>query len=296
MNQLSAYRKNIVSQWGEDGIIEELFNRIGVTSKFCIEFGSWDGKKNSNTWNLWHEKGWSAVLIESHTARYNDLVEALEHYPKVTPICAFVVPGDGEGSLDTILDSAAKDTPIDLLSIDIDGNDYYILESLKRKPRVIIVEYNPTIPPELEIVQSRGEFFGSSALAMQKIAKEKGYMLVAMTDTNCFFIQKDEVVKLGIEVPTLPEMFPRQHLSYVVTSYDGIPYLTNIPTYATIHPQPFIHTLYSVFRKKRRLSKVRDYALIPVFIEKNMTDWYCSPSPFFQQLKNFLKRPFHKAG
>jgi len=56
-NDLAYYKKNVTSQWGEDGIIEEIFRRIGMGGKFCIEIGAWNGKYLSNTWNLWHNEG-----------------------------------------------------------------------------------------------------------------------------------------------------------------------------------------------------------------------------------------------
>ena len=123
---------------------------------------------------------------------------------------------------------------IDLLSIDIDGNDYYILETLIAKPRVIIIEYNPTIPVSLDLVQDEDQYFGSSALSINTLAHQKGYKLVCITETNMFFVRENEFSKLGINEPMLEKIFISKHLTYIMTGYDGTPVLTQIPTYNNI--------------------------------------------------------------
>ncbi len=233
MNEFIKYKKNITSQWGEDEIIQEIFKRIDAKEKFCIEFGAWDGKHLSNVWNLWHENNWSALLIEGDEKKCKDLENSVSVFPKVKPYCAYVQK-EGENSLDTILTKTFPNKEIDLLSIDIDGNDYYILETLLAKPRVIIIEYNPTIPLHLELIQKEDQYFGSSALSIYKLAYKKGYKLVHMTETNMFFIIGNEFSKLQIDEQTLQDMFITKHLTYLMTGYDGTPVLTQIPTYNNI--------------------------------------------------------------
>ncbi|MCX6754454.1 MAG: FkbM family methyltransferase [Candidatus Nomurabacteria bacterium] len=233
MNDFAKYKKNITSQWGEDGIITEIFKRIGVQEKFCIEFGAWDGKHLSNVWNLWHEMKWSALLIEGDKNKCRDLEQFVSDFPKVKPYCTYV-EAEGINSLDKILEKTFPNKIIDILSIDIDGNDYYIFESLKAKPRVIIIEYNPTIPLHIDLVQKTDEYFGASALSMYKLAHSKGYKLVTMTETNFFLINDNEFKKLGINEPALEDIFSTDNLTYIMTAYDGTPALTKIPTYHNI--------------------------------------------------------------
>ena len=143
-----TYKKNIVSQWGEDGIIEEIFKRIGTTSKLCVEFGAWDGKHFSNTWNLWNNHNWSAILIEGDAKRFKVLKHNTEHNNKITPVQAYVSI-QGKNSLDRILVDTAHVAAVDLLSIDIDGDDYHIWKNLNHvTPRVVVIEHNPTVPPD----------------------------------------------------------------------------------------------------------------------------------------------------
>lgn len=76
---------------------------------------------------------------------------------------------------------------IDLLSIDIDGDDYYIFESLETiRPRVIICEFNPTIPAHIDIYPKMGNYFGCSVAALNRIANTKGFKLVSILGVNCF--------------------------------------------------------------------------------------------------------------
>lgn len=248
------FRKVVTSQWGEDGIIEEIFRRIGTENEFCVEFGAWDGKHLSNSWDLWHNKGWSAILIEGDRERCDALAQSLRDFPKAKAHHAYVA-AEGENSLDHILTRLGAPPRLDLLSIDIDSDDYYVFESLRSfTPRLVVVEYNPTVPPETDLVQARGEYFGASARALVRLARGKGYKLVCCTETNCFFVLDADFARLGIPEPSLEEVFPREHLTYVITSQAGRAYLSRRnPTYAFLDRA----TLWNLIRSRlrARLSK-----------------------------------------
>lgn len=229
---LAGYRRDVTSQWGEDGIIAEIFRRIGVQSRLCVEFGAWDGKYLSNTWDLWHNHGWRAILIEGDPSKHAELSSSVSAFPGVRAHCAYVA-AEGETALDAILDRLGVESPPDLLSIDIDGDDYWVLAAIERfLPRVLVVEYNPTIPPELEITGRPGTRFGSSARAILRLAAGKGYRLAACTITNLLLVQERDFPALGLAEPALEEVMPRDHLTYVITDYDGRPFLSRQPTYA----------------------------------------------------------------
>lgn len=251
-SNLLNFRKTVTSQWGDDGIIEEIFRRIGIENRFCVEFGAWDGKYLSNTWDLWHNQSWSAILIEGDAGREKALAQSIQNFPKVTSYNA-VVTAQGENSLDNILTRLEAPSSLDLLSVDIDGDDYYVFEGLTQfSPRVVVIEYNPTIPPAMDLVQAQGEYFGASALALVNLAKEKGYGLVCCTESNCFFVLHSEYPKLGILEPPLDEVFPRNHLTYVITSFDGSAFLSRQPTYLlTTESVPKSPTLGDLIRMMR---------------------------------------------
>lgn len=187
---LRDFRYNKYSQFGEDGIIEKIFDIIGTTSKLCVEFGAWDGVLLANTALLYRHKGWKAILIEADKAKYNALVKNTVGYNCI-PVCKYVGI-ESHNSIDAILQSLNINEPIDLMSIDIDGDDYYIFDSLKLyKPRLIICERNATLPAHLDIYQNYGDHFGCSVGALVRLGKQKGYTLLTITDANTFFIDND---------------------------------------------------------------------------------------------------------
>jgi len=188
--RLFEYARNVTSQFGEDGIIEKVLDVINDKNKWCVEFGSWDGRKCSNTYNLIQNKNYSAVLIECNPKKFKELQKTFQANTKVNPINTFVGFED-ENCLDAILKKTKIPVDFDLLSIDIDGNDFHVWERVRYyKPKVVVIEFNPTIPNIVEYVQPRDVHVtqGSSILSITKLAKTKGYKLVATTDVNAIFV------------------------------------------------------------------------------------------------------------
>jgi hypothetical protein len=138
----------------------------------------------------------------------------------------------GPGSLENLLTESGFPRDIDVLSIDIDGDDIYVLEGLNHiRPRLVVIEFNPTIPAHLEVRQQRGEYFGASALAIAKVARAKGYRLAHATQVNLFLVHETAWDKLGIQEPDLQVILPQEHLTYLITSYDGRAFLSQTPVY-----------------------------------------------------------------
>ncbi len=179
---LEGKAANKYSQWGEDGLLEVIFNIIGVTNKYVVEIGAADGLMFSNSRKL-IEEGWNALLIEKEQAAYDRLVKNSNHLKFVTPLLAEVTSANIESLL------LKNNVPIDLdfISIDIDGQDYYIWNSLINfKPRVLMIEFTPedldALPP------SGGE--GQAGMHIMKIlAASKGYQPAAITYTNMICIE-----------------------------------------------------------------------------------------------------------
>ena len=221
---LNEFAKNVTSQYGEDGIIEKVLEVIGDNDKWCVEFGSWDGKKASNTYTLITEKDYCAVLIEASAKRFKDLEKTFEGNDKVIKLNQFV----GFGSDDN-LDKSLEKTPIpinfDLLSIDVDGNDYHIWEACKKyKPKAVIIEFNPTIHKTVEFVQPRDVRVtqGSSLLSISKLAKSKGYELVSTTKVNAIFVDCKYFGLFGIGGNSVEVMMTDESLiTHIFCGYDG---------------------------------------------------------------------------
>ena len=220
---LLDHRTNVTSQIGQDGILAKIFELIGEGEKFCVEFGAWDGKYLSNTWNLIANKGWGGILIEGDPVKFNRLL-ATHPYPRVKSLNSFV-HWLGENSLDTILSRNDAPGQIDLMSIDVDGNDWHVWKSMmKHRPRVILIEFNPTIPNDVFFVQDPDPRLnhGNSLLAMIDLAKQKGYSLVCANCWDAFFVVDELYPAFNIPDNGIDVMhYYPEALTSLFQGYDG---------------------------------------------------------------------------
>lgn len=221
---LLDHANNVASQNGEDGIIAKILDVLGVSSGWCVEFGAWDGKHLSNTHNLVANRGFSAVLIEGSAARFGDLQATFRGNPRVVALNRYVgfTPADG---LDAILAATPIPHDFELLSIDIDGNDYHVWKAVTRyRPKVVVIEYNPTIPSAVQFVQPADMRVnqGTSILSMTQLAREKGYELVSATAHNCLFVTKELFPLFGITDNSVLAIRPDESLvTYIFNGFDG---------------------------------------------------------------------------
>ena len=218
------YKRNIFSQFGEDGIIEKIFSIIPHPCKWCVEFGAWDGKHLSNTHILLSQKDWSGALIEADRNRFKTLCRTYKDNQRVICINEMVA-FDGENVLDNILSKTPIPKDFDLLSIDIDGNDYHVWKSLQYyKPKVVIIEFNNTIPNSIEFVQEANYSVnqGCSLLVLDNLAKQKGYELLVVTDFNAFFINAEYFPLFNIVDNSLEVINKNQkYITHVFQLFDG---------------------------------------------------------------------------
>ena len=210
---LLDFKKNDFSQNGEDGIIEELFRRIGIEAKTCCEFGAWDGIYLSNCRRL-IDQGWQTLFIEAMTNKFEVLVQNFRDNPYVTCVNRLV---DAEkSSLGAIVKETGFPPVLDFLSVDIDGLDYEIFRGLDLRPRVICIEVNAAHAPETEEELPRAVAANSVGQPMKvflKTAREKGYSLVCYTG-NAFLVRDDIVKQHGLATFTPEAAYLRylQHL------------------------------------------------------------------------------------
>lgn len=224
---LAAHAANVTSQYGEDGIIAKLFELIGEQSRWCVELGAWDGKLYSNTYDLIANRGWSGVLIEGSADKFPELQRTHAGNPRAVCVNAIVQPSSGTGSLEAQLATTEIPRGFDLLSIDIDGNDYYLWESMTSyTPRLVVIEFNPMIPNDILFIQDRDIAInqGCSLRALIELGKTKGYELAAVTTTNAMFVTKGEFSKLGIADNDIDAMFFSVCDGKYFDGYDGTLY------------------------------------------------------------------------
>lgn len=197
--KLNRFEFQVFSQNGEDGIIEEIFKRIGTTNKYFVEFGAANGLWN-NTTNLLVE-GWQGLWIEGDPkcieevkTKFSQLVEAR----KLSIRHDFVSPEN----IEKIFKAGRVPREFDLCSIDIDGNDYWVWQALKTfKPRVVVIEYNPVFRPTTRWVMKYNPahrwnqtcWAGASIKSLELLGSKLGYKLVGcdFLGVNAFFVRKD---------------------------------------------------------------------------------------------------------
>ena len=196
---LESYGYKVYSQNDEDGIIHEIFRRIGCKDKTFVEFGVQNGLE-SNCHLLLHY-GWRGLFIEGSKSYCDEI--AMRFKPVITSgqlkvLNAFIT----RENINDLLREQAFSGEIDLLSIDVDGNDYYIWEAISAaRPRVLIIEYNGKFPPDLDWKQAYNaehiwdgsDWHGASLKAYELLGREKGYRLVGtnLRGVNAFFVRED---------------------------------------------------------------------------------------------------------
>jgi len=221
-------KPNSTSQDGEDVVLEEILRIINSSlseERVVIEFGAWDGKHLSNSWNLINKHGYRGLLIEADHTKYQELEANFEKNSSVQTLCR-LVSFEGENALENILLNEAVNIPksFDVLIIDVDGNDYWIWESLKEfLPKVVCIEFNPTIPNHVIFVQDRDMTVqqGSSIRALVELGKAKGYELVSTSLFNAFFVQKAFYDAFEIENNSLEVMHDCPMPTELFQLYDG---------------------------------------------------------------------------
>src|ERR1043166_1008960 len=173
---LLEFKRNVYSQSGEDGVLERVLDLLPEKNAWCVEFGAWAGIHLSTVRNLTETRGYAAVLIEADAGRFATLQANVASNPKIIALRRLVGFG-ADDSLDTILRQTPVPGDFDLLSIDIDGNDYHVWKALSSyAPKVVCVEFNPTIPTDIDFVQPADPSVnqGASLLALTHLAAEKG--------------------------------------------------------------------------------------------------------------------------
>lgn len=242
---LNHYRRNVYSQFGEDGIIEEICRRLGMDTGWFVEFGAWDGKYLSNTFNLASNKGWGGVYIEGNTERYKDLLRTQAEFPsKLHTLCA-MVGFEGENILDNLLAKTPLPREFELLSVDIDSCDWQVWNSLKDyRPKIVIIESNSLILPGKIEIYDPPTSPGSSFLALVKLGVDKGYQLVCHTG-NCIFVLKELAPRLELD----PELLaaPEKLFDYKQRRHEQIVRLGR-----KLLPERVMQHLFGLFHRFKR--------------------------------------------
>ncbi|MBT4208234.1 hypothetical protein HOE22_07810 [Candidatus Woesearchaeota archaeon] len=245
LNQKTALKNaefKVYSKHGGDGLLLYIFSKIGISNRIFVEMGVEDGRE-CNTANLSLNFGWNGLLIDAN----KEWMESANLYYKTklgnesvkTATCFVAVNNINKLLLDNNFVGE-----VDLLSIDIDSNDYWILDSITAvNPRVIVMEYNAAFGLNSVTIKHNPDFhyqetykknplyFGASLKALVKLAKKKGYILVGC-DTHghdAFFVRsdvaKDKFVELSPEEAFYPNPYTLAKFGSVEKQFDQVKHL-----------------------------------------------------------------------
>ena len=225
---INEHEKKIYSQNGEDGIIEFIFTQIGTTNKFSVEFGVGNGFE-CNTVYLLEKKGWKGLMMDygadqdiqwkgvMKKAWYNRKLGLIANIRKDLAFLKKIISRTKRSrcfhldiksekvtaeNIQNLFQKYNVPKSFDLLSIDIDYNDYWVWKAITDySPRVVIIEYNSSvIPTESKVVPYDPEakwdgtnYFGASLLALKNLGLTKGYTLVGCDNAgvNAFFCKSN---------------------------------------------------------------------------------------------------------
>ena len=198
---LMRFGDKVFSQSDEDGIIREIFNRIGTVNKTFIEFGIGNGLENNSLALLFDD--WQGLWIDASTRSIEKIQKNFTKVIKnrqLTVIESFIT----KENINQLIAANFKPEEVDLLSVDIDGNDYHVLEAIACvNPRVIVVEYNAKFSPPMmfcmdynpEHFWEKDDCFGMSLKFLEVNLAKKDYCLVGcnVSGVNAFFVRQDLV-------------------------------------------------------------------------------------------------------
>jgi len=220
--ELNRHELSSYSNCGEDGILMYLFSKIGVTDRRAIEFGIEDGTE-CNAANLIFNFGFSGLLIDGDTtnvAYANAFYESiLQEEAKRARIVQSWITTD---NINQLFEQNGYTGEIDLLSIDIDGNDYWVWDSITVvQPRLVVIEYNSIFGPKRSITipyqpdfnrweaHPSGLYCGASLKALTKLGEARGYVLVGgeSAGMNAFFVREDVLAKTDIPAASIDEAY-----------------------------------------------------------------------------------------
>lgn len=201
-SKLEECEFGIFSQWGEDGIIQFLIRSVNIKNKTFVEFGVEDFTE-SNCRYLLVKDNWRGFVIdgsEAHVRRIKQTPYYARH--QLDAVAAFIT----RENINDLLAKSGFDEDLGILSIDIDGNDFHVLQAIDRfRARILICEYNAvmggeraiTVPydPDFQRTQKHHSnlYFGASLAAVTHLAERKGYSLIGTNSNrvNAFFVRND---------------------------------------------------------------------------------------------------------
>jgi len=221
IRDLSEVEFRVFSQWGEDGIVEWLAEHVAVPNERFIEFGV-ETFREANCRFLMQNRNWKGLVFDGSAENIAALAtESAFWKHDLTAKSVFVTAENING----LIRDAGFAGPLGILSLDVDGNDFWIWESMTNvEPAIVICEYNPifgdtravTVPydPAFRRFDAHysGLYFGASIAALKHLGSRKGYTFVGTNANgiNAFFV-KDSLAAPLLQLIEAPKAFPSRH-------------------------------------------------------------------------------------
>ncbi len=251
----------VFSQVGDDGIIQYLIKNVDISSQTFIEFGV-ENYREANTRFLLINDNWKGLIIDGSQKNIASVKnESIYYKYDLTAISAFI----NRDNINKIISDSGWDGDLGILSIDIDGNDYWVWESINVvNPAIVIVEYNSifgykhaiTIPYQPDFMRKNAHYsclyYGASLKALCLLAEKKGYVFVGSNSygNNAYFIKKDKVgsikpidVETGYVMSKFRESRDKKGKLSYISGKERIKVIEHMPVYDI---------------EKERLVKIRD--------------------------------------
>ncbi len=248
------FESNDFSQYGEDGILAEILSKIDIPSNFVVECGALNGIKDSCSRNLLLN-GWKGLMIEGDITAFEKLEKNYASMPEVKCINRFI-SFEGEDNIEKIFKENHLPLDFGVFVLDIDGNEYHIWEVMNTYvPKIMIVEFNQTIPNDIDFVQPRNMAIqqGSSLRSITRLASSKGYQLVAVTVPNAIFVHRSVASAFEDYSNDLDMVRPTNSFeTKIFQLYDGTLKLGGYTTFFW-HNEPILESKIQALPRRRRI-------------------------------------------
>lgn len=259
--RVAAAGRNRFSNFGEEQILQKYLAQLlpagGDASRTAVDIGAGDGVKGSNTYALFRD-GWRGVGFEGSNRKVCKLAAAYKHYPQVSAANCVVTPVN----VVPLLKAYDIEREFDVLSLDIDSYDYWVLDAVlaEFRPRLIVTEINEKIPPPIKFVvkfdpnfQMTHHFFGYSIQSLAELAARHDYAIIEVEYNNAFLAPRE-----------LPGVVPRDAATAYAQGYADRPDRhekfranANMEILHTLSPTEgvkFLHEFYAQHRGKYELN------------------------------------------
>lgn len=203
----------VYSQWGEDGIIDYLCRSIDIPVKSFVEFGV-ENYTEANTLFLLKHRNWRGLVIDGSHINIENIKRGKVFWRYDLQACESFITRD---NINKTIEENGLSGELGILSVDIDGNDYWVWEAITCvKPAIVICEYNSLFGPKAKIstpyianfyrtnAHASNMYYGASISALNYLAESRGYRLIAgnSVGNNIFFVREDLLGALRIQTPT----------------------------------------------------------------------------------------------